>query len=143
MCEVIESTRHVIDENGLACWVIGDVKIGNTVHNLAKDVWHEVEKTGHWEIHQTLENENGIIVDEIAPSKKVTRIWNSGGHEIWNIHQDKDEEECIAHVATQADADQLVKELGIAALFHSKWYIWTSDSFGPHFDDKTYWLKSI
>ena len=43
MCEVIESTRHIIDENGLACWVIGDVKIGNTVHNLAKDVWDEVK----------------------------------------------------------------------------------------------------
>ena len=94
-------------------------------------------------IHQTLENENGIIVDEIAPSKKVTRIWNSGGQEIWNIHQDKDEEECIAHVATHAEADQMINELGITDHYSIPSGTSGYNAFRPHFDDKTYWLKSI
>ena len=63
-------------ENGLACWVIGDVKD----LNLAKMVWDSVgskfnglDSNGDISRFRLL----GIVDDEIRDVEKVTRIWNS------------------------------------------------------------------
>ena len=111
MDSVISSSLKLMDPNGLSCWVIGDVQKGNLTVNLAEKVWERIKDSGEWELHCVEDAPNGIIVDEIAPSKKVTRIWNSGGHEIWHTHQDRDVDECI-HVATQSEAESKLKELG-------------------------------
>ena len=111
MDSVISSSVEVMDPNGLSCWVIGDVQKGNITINLAEKVWERIKDSGKWELHCVEDAPNGIIVDEIAPSKKVTRIWNSGGHEIWHKEQDRGVDECI-HVATQSEAESKLKELG-------------------------------
>jgi hypothetical protein len=111
MENVISSSRKVLDQNGLACWVIGDVEKGANKINLAEKVWERISESDDWELHCVDEAPLGIIVDEIAPSKKVTRIWNSGGHEIWHKSQDIATEKCILHVNTQSEADLKVKEL--------------------------------
>jgi site-specific DNA-methyltransferase (adenine-specific) len=77
MKEVFETTLPLLDpKNGLACWVIGDVKD----LNLAKTVWDSVgskfnglDSNGDISRFRLL----GIIDDEIPDVEKVTRIWNS------------------------------------------------------------------
>jgi len=77
MKEVLETTLPLLDkEEGLACWVIGDVK----GLNLAKRVWNEVgpkirvtDSDGNTHRYRLL----GIVSDRIQDVKKVTRIWNS------------------------------------------------------------------
>jgi len=77
MKEVFETTLPLLDpENGLACWVIGDVKD----LNLAKMVWDSVgskfnglDSNGDISRFRLL----GIVDDEIRDVEKVTRIWNS------------------------------------------------------------------
>ena len=59
-----------------------------------------------------------------------------------NIHQDR-MKKVHSPVATQADADQLVKELGIADHYSIPSGTSGQATLGMHFDDKTYWLKSI
>ena len=55
----------------------------------------------------------GIVIDEIAPSKKVTRIWNSGGHDIYlKSKTATGEDTFLEHVQTQAEAEERVRELG-------------------------------
>lgn len=117
MENVISSSRKVLDDNGLACWVIGDVEKGENKINLAEKVWERISGSGDWELHCVDEAPLGIIVDEIAPSKKVTRIWNSGGHEIWRKSKDIANEQFIIHVETQSEADLKIKELGESEYF--------------------------
>jgi len=112
MSKVITSSRRILDDDGLACWVIGDVNKGKSTINLAEKVWEKIEPTGEWELHSVTGAPKGIIVDEIAPSKKVTRIWNSGGHEIWHDSQDIETDEYFIHVETQSQADSKLLELG-------------------------------
>ena len=77
MKEVFETTMPLLNpENGLACWVIGDVK----GQNLAKEVWDSVgskiesqDSRGRISRYRLL----GIIEDEIRDVEKVTRIWKS------------------------------------------------------------------
>jgi len=77
MKHVLEETLLLLDpENGLACWVIGDV--GET--NLAQIVWDSVgseivseDAEGNQSKYRLL----GIVVDEIQEVEKVTRIWKS------------------------------------------------------------------
>ena len=77
MKEVFETTMPLLNpENGLACWVIGDVK----GQNLAKEVWDSVgsrieteDSRGKISRYRLL----GIIEDKIRDVEKVTRIWNS------------------------------------------------------------------
>lgn len=77
MREVLENTLPLLNqENGLACWVIGDVK----GLNLAKAVWDEIasgmevnDASGNALRYRLL----GIISDDIKSEEKVTKIWNS------------------------------------------------------------------
>lgn len=112
MRDVIDSSRKVIDSNGLACWVIGDVKHNGNTINLAREVWTRAVDHNKWELHITEGAELGFITDKISSSKKVTRIWNSGGHEIWHSSQDNEKDDCICHVDTQSQAESKLKELG-------------------------------
>ena len=73
----METTLPLIDpKNGLACWVIGDVK----GLNLADEVWRSVgskievkDCNGELSQYRLL----GIVEDKIQDVEKVTRIWNS------------------------------------------------------------------
>lgn len=77
MREVLETTLNVLDKKeGIACWVIGDVK--NL--NLAREIWNEVgskivikDDKGINHKYKLL----GIIEDKIRDEEKVTKIWNS------------------------------------------------------------------
>lgn len=77
MREVLETTLPLLNQkNGLACWVIGDVRD----LNLAKKVWDDVGSNiqvknadGKIMRYRLL----GIISDEIRSEEKVTKIWNS------------------------------------------------------------------
>jgi site-specific DNA-methyltransferase (adenine-specific) len=77
MREVLETTLPLLNpDNGLACWVIGDVK----ELNLAKLVWDKVgsqievrDSNGNDVKYRLL----GIVADEIKDVEKVTRIWKS------------------------------------------------------------------
>ena len=77
MRDVMETTLPLIDpKNGLACWVIGDVK----GLNLADEVWRSVgskievkDCNGELSQYRLL----GIVEDKIQDVEKVTRIWNS------------------------------------------------------------------
>jgi site-specific DNA-methyltransferase (adenine-specific) len=77
MQEVLETTLPLLNrEVGLACWVIGDVRD----INLAKLVWESVgskieiiDGDGVPMRYRLL----GIIVDQIRPNEKVTKIWNA------------------------------------------------------------------
>jgi len=77
MRDVMETTLPLIDpKNGLACWVIGDVK----GLNLADEVWRSVgskievkDCNGELSRYRLL----GIVEDKIQDVEKVTRIWNS------------------------------------------------------------------
>ena len=77
MREVLETTLPLLNpDNGLACWVIGDVKD----LNLAKLVWDKVgsqievrDSNGNDVRYRLL----GIVADEIKDVEKVTRIWKS------------------------------------------------------------------
>jgi hypothetical protein len=77
MKDVLETSLPLLNqEDGFACWVIGDVMD----LNLAELVW---EKVGS---KVEIVNEDGlsiryrllgIITDQISPDEKVTKIWNS------------------------------------------------------------------
>ena len=77
MRDVMETTLPLLDpKNGLACWVIGDVK----GQNLADEVWRSVgskievkDCDGELSRYRLL----GIVEDKIQDVEKVTRIWNS------------------------------------------------------------------
>lgn len=77
MKEVLEVTLRILDkEEGIAFWVIGDVK--NL--NLAMKIWEEVgskieiiDSNGFTVRYKLL----GIIEDKIKNEEKVTKIWNS------------------------------------------------------------------
>ena len=77
MKDVLETTLPLLNQkNGLACWVIGDVK----ELNLAKKVWEDVgskievlNADGVLIRYRLL----GIVADKIRDDEKVTKIWNS------------------------------------------------------------------
>jgi len=75
MKEVLETTLCVLDkQEGIACWVIGDVK--NL--NLAKEVWESVgQKIKIKNIDGSISKYKllGIIEDKIRDEEKVTKIW--------------------------------------------------------------------
>ncbi len=77
MKDVFEKMLPLLDpEQGIACWVIGDVKD----MNLAKTVWDDVgskiqanDSEGNISGYKLL----GIVEDAIDDNEKVTRIWNA------------------------------------------------------------------
>lgn len=77
MKEVLETMLPLLNPNeGVACWVIGDVK----GMNLAKEVWDNVgsnirtkDSNGNISGYKLL----GIVEDAIQDNEKVTRIWNA------------------------------------------------------------------
>ena len=77
MKDVFETMLPLLDpEQGIACWVIGDVKD----LNLAKTVWDDVgskvqanDSRGNFSSYKLL----GIVKDAIDDNEKVTRIWNA------------------------------------------------------------------
>ena len=77
MKDVLETTLPLLNQkNGLACWVIGDVK----ELNLAKKVWDDVgSKIELFDADGVLVRYRllGIVADKIRDDEKVTKIWNS------------------------------------------------------------------
>jgi len=77
MKEVLETTLRTLDKKeGIACWVIGDVK--NL--NLAREIWNEVGSKIEIKDNQGITHKYkllGIIEDKIGDEEKVTKIWNS------------------------------------------------------------------
>jgi len=112
MKSTMESIEQIIHKDGLVCWVIGDVKKKGNTTNLAQKVWDEAIDHSKWELHISASAPAGIVVDEIAPSKKVTRIWNSSGHEIWHESLDMEGGNYIEIVDSQSMAEERIKELG-------------------------------
>ncbi len=68
MKEVLEGIRAVLDRDGYACLVIGDVRRGEDQLNLADQVWRQVAKPAGWHHHGTVE-------DTLPSGVKVSRIW--------------------------------------------------------------------
>jgi hypothetical protein len=77
MKEVLETTLRVLDKkDGVACWVVGDVKD----LNLAREIWNEVGSKIEIEDDKGVRYNYkllGIIEDKIRDEEKVTKIWNS------------------------------------------------------------------
>ena len=77
MKEVLETTLIILDkEEGIACWVVGDVK--NL--NLAREIWDKVGSKIEIKDNQGLISRYkllGIVEDKIRDEEKVTKIWNS------------------------------------------------------------------
>ena len=77
MKEVLETTLIILDkEEGIACWVVGDVK--NL--NLAREIWDKVGSKIEIKENQGLISRYkllGIVEDKIRDEEKVTKIWNS------------------------------------------------------------------
>ncbi|MFJ8966816.1 DNA methyltransferase [Lentzea sp. NPDC102401] len=73
MESVSANLKEIVAEDGFVCFVIGDVRRGDTDLNLAQEVWEHVLKEQGWHLH-------GIIADELPQNQKVSRIWkhNSG-----------------------------------------------------------------
>jgi len=68
MTEVLQTTRARVRDDGYACFVIGDVRKGETEINLAREVArHCVASSGF----RTM----GIITDKLPVEHKVSRIW--------------------------------------------------------------------
>jgi site-specific DNA-methyltransferase (adenine-specific) len=67
--EAMAATYRVMDDRCLAAWVIGDVaEKGGPPLNLAEAVWEQAARPEGWHLE-------GIIVDEVAENRKVTKIW--------------------------------------------------------------------
>lgn len=135
MGEVMDSVEPLMSNDGVICWVIGDVKTGPTTINLAQKVWEDSVNHDVWERFTFDDNPSGIVVDAIAPSKKVTRIWNSEGHEIYHIGSD----EVVDIVSTQSEAQERVNELGKKEYYSKP--VGTSGQATP--DDRILMLKRV
>ncbi|WP_051353060.1 DNA methyltransferase [Thalassobacillus devorans] len=69
MLDIIRESEKVLQDGGLACFVIGDVaKPGKDPLNLAEYVWENVK-------FETNLNLYGIVEDHLPSKDKVTRIW--------------------------------------------------------------------
>lgn len=69
MGEIINQCESVLEDSGVACFVIGDVaKPGKEPLKLAQHVWEELRD-------RTNMNLLGIVEDHLPDSDKVTRIW--------------------------------------------------------------------
>lgn len=66
---IINECHNVLEDSGIACFVIGDVaKPGKEALNLAEYVWEKIED-------RTEMNLFGIVEDHLRTKDKVTRIW--------------------------------------------------------------------
>ena len=81
MGEVLMTTMSLLDPHqGMACWVIGDVKKKNVASvNLAKKTWEALSNVEALDANGKIAKYRllGIFEDSIPESSKVTRIWNS------------------------------------------------------------------
>lgn len=68
MKDALGRIRAVLDPEGYACLVIGDVRRGDEHINLANRVYDQVVQPGGWHHH-------GTIVDALPAGVKVSRIW--------------------------------------------------------------------
>ena len=98
-------------------------------------MWEDSVNHDVWERFTFDDNPSGIVVDAIAPSKKVTRIWNSEGHEIYHIGSD----EVVDIVSTQSEAHERVNELGKKEYYSKP--VGTSGQATP--DDRILMLKRV
>jgi DNA methylase len=70
MAKVCINLRTAIADDGYLCFVIGDVRRGETQLNLAEAVWDRVAKPLGWHRH-------AIIADNLPARQKVSRIWKN------------------------------------------------------------------
>ena len=98
-------------------------------------MWEDSVNHDVWERFTFDDNPSGIVVDAIAPSKKVTRIWNSEGHEIYHIGSD----EVVDIVSTQSEAHERVNGLGKKEYYSKP--VGTSGQATP--DDRILMLKRV
>ena len=70
MTKVCINLGTVIADDGYLCFVIGDVRRGESQLNLAEAVWERVAKPLGWYRH-------AIIVDHLPAMQKVSRIWKN------------------------------------------------------------------
>ncbi len=77
MKEVLETTLPLLNqENGLACWVIGEVKELNLAQKVWDDVGSKIQLVGEDGVIMSYRL-IGVVADQIRPEEKVTKIWNS------------------------------------------------------------------
>jgi site-specific DNA-methyltransferase (adenine-specific) len=74
MRSTLLNLETVVRPDGFVCLVIGDVRHRAAKRrdtkpiDLAGDVWETVARPAGWQLH-------GIVVDQMPPSRKVSRIW--------------------------------------------------------------------
>jgi len=72
MQKLFNSWENILDRNGYAFVVIGDVNVGNEYINLAQETWNIIEKKGGCKLELV-----DILADDITQNGdvKVTKIW--------------------------------------------------------------------
>lgn len=79
MYSIIQESYNVLEDTGVACFVIGDVaKPGKEALNLAEHVWDEIKDRTDMSLF-------GIVEDHLPSKDKVTRIWGKTQGNATNI----------------------------------------------------------
>jgi 16S rRNA G966 N2-methylase RsmD len=68
MAGVLSRLATTTKRDGVVCFVIGDVRRGDTQLNLAKHLWETVARPAGWKLH-------AVVNDRVPAQRKVTRIW--------------------------------------------------------------------